>query len=109
MQHRHITDEIALVRNREFLFDVVPPLEDLYFAAQHNSQPDVPLPGFVHYFSLLRDTAFSKWFKQRKLMIVQLCESNAFGVSIKLFVVFWLASHMHTLRTTEHNPNLCHT
>jgi hypothetical protein len=29
LQHRHIADEIALVRNREFLFDVVPSLEDL--------------------------------------------------------------------------------
>jgi hypothetical protein len=70
LQHRHITDEIALVGDREFLLDVVPPLEDLYFAAQQNRQADVPLPGFVHYFSLLRDTAFSEWFKERKLMIV---------------------------------------
>jgi hypothetical protein len=70
LQHRHVSDEITLVRNREFLFDVVPSLEYLYFAAQNNGQADVPLPGLVHHISALRHAAFSKRFKQRKLMVV---------------------------------------
>src|SRR6476659_10535958 len=69
LQHRHIADEIALVRNGEFLFDVVPSLEDLYFATQNNSQPDVPLPRLIHHVSALDDLTSSEWFEQRKLMI----------------------------------------
>ena len=62
--------EIAFVCDCELLFDVVPPLKDLYFAPQNNSQPDVPLPGFVHNLAALHDTTLPKWFKQRKLMII---------------------------------------
>jgi hypothetical protein len=70
LQHRHVADEIALVRNSEFLFDIVPLLDDLYFAAQNNSQADVSRPGLVHNVPALHDTALSQWFEQRKLMIV---------------------------------------
>jgi hypothetical protein len=63
LQHRDVADEIALVRNGEFLFDVVPPLNDLYFAAQNNSQADVPLPGLVHHVPALYDTGLSQWLK----------------------------------------------
>src|SRR5262245_14507517 len=70
LQHRNIANEIPLVRNCEFQFDVVPLLEDLYFAAQNNSQTDVPLPGLVHHVPALRGTAFSQRFEQRKLMVV---------------------------------------
>src|SRR5215471_12018276 len=70
LQHSHVADEIALVRDCEFQFDVVPSLEDLYFAAQNNSQTDIPLPGLVHHVPALGDTALSQLFEQRKLMIV---------------------------------------
>jgi hypothetical protein len=70
LQHRHVADEIALVRNCEFLFDVVPPLEHLDFAMQNNSQTNIALPGFVHDIIPLHHPTLSEWFKQRKLMIV---------------------------------------
>src|SRR5262245_48798645 len=70
LQHSHVADEIALVRDCEFQFDVVPPLEDLYFAAQNNSQTDIPLAGLIHYVSALHEMPLCKWFKQRKLMVV---------------------------------------
>jgi hypothetical protein len=70
LQHRDVADEIALVCNSKFLFNIVPPLEYVYFTAQNNCQPNVPLPGLVHDISALHHTAFSKWFKQRKLMVV---------------------------------------
>jgi hypothetical protein len=108
LQHRHIADEVAFVRNGELLFDIVPPLDDLYFAAQNNGQTDVPLPGFVHHVAALHGTALSQRFEQRKLIIVQLGKSNAFGVSIKLLVVLLVVSHLRNLRGTQHNPNLTH-
>src|SRR5262245_45128591 len=70
LQHRHVADEITRVPNREFLFDVVPPLEDLYFAAQDNRQANVSLSRLVHYLVTLHDTALSERFKQRELVIV---------------------------------------
>jgi hypothetical protein len=70
LQHRYVADEIPLVGNSEFVFNIVLPLKYLNFAAQNNSQADVPLPGLVHHVPALRDTALSQWFKQRKLMIV---------------------------------------
>jgi hypothetical protein len=70
LQHRHVADEIALVRDRKFLLDVIPPLEDLYFATQNNGQPNVPLASFVHHLATRDGAALSEWFKQRKLMIV---------------------------------------
>jgi hypothetical protein len=70
LQHRHVADEITLVRNREFLFDVVPSLEDLYFATQNNSQANVPLPGFVDHVPAFHSPPLSEWLKQRKLMVV---------------------------------------
>src|SRR5262249_12011297 len=70
LQHCYVADETPLVRNCEFHFDVVPPLEDLYFASQNNSQTDVPLPSLVHYVPALDDTALSERFKQRKLMVI---------------------------------------
>ena len=63
LQHCHVADEIALVRNREFLLDVIPPLDYLDFATQNNSQPNVPLASFVHHLATLHDTTMSEWFK----------------------------------------------
>jgi hypothetical protein len=70
LQHRNVADEIPLVPNCEFHFDVVPPLEDLYFALQNDSQANIALSGFVHDVPALCDTALPERFKQRKLMIV---------------------------------------
>src|SRR5262249_20318425 len=106
LQHRHVSNEIALVRDCEFLFGVVPSLEDLYFAAQNNSKTDVALAGFVHYISALHSPTLSERFKQRKLMIVQFGKRDAFGVAIKLLVAFAVVGHKRTLRATSHNPNL---
>jgi hypothetical protein len=105
LQHRYVSNEIAFVRDCELLFDVVPPLKDLYFAPQNNSQPDIALSRFVHYISSLDDSTLSKWFKQRKLMIVQLDKGDAFGVAIKLFVLS-LVSHTRNLRVRVDNQNL---
>src|SRR5207253_874186 len=69
-QRRLVAEKVALVRNRELLLHVIPPLEDLYFATQNNGKADVPLPGFIHDFAPACDTPLSKWFKQRQLMIV---------------------------------------
>src|SRR6266567_559851 len=106
LQHRDIANEIAVVRNGELLFGPVALLEDLYFAAQYNSQTNIALSHFVHHLIALRDTTLAEWFKQRKLMIVQLGKRDAFGVAIKLLVIFCLVSHMQILRATQHNPNL---
>src|SRR5262245_10261428 len=62
LQHCHVADEIALVCDSEFHFDIIPALEDLYFAAQNNSQTDVALAGFVHDVPTLCGTAFSQRF-----------------------------------------------
>jgi hypothetical protein len=58
------------VRNRELLFDVIAPLEDLYFAAQNNCKANIALSGFIHDLLPLHEPTFSERFKQRKLVIV---------------------------------------
>jgi hypothetical protein len=93
LQHCHVSDEFALVRDGEFLFDVIPSLKDLQFAAQNDSQADVPLPGFVDNVPAFGDTALAEWLKQRKLVIVKLNMRNALGVTIKLLIVFWYVAH----------------
>src|SRR5262249_4827526 len=105
LQHRHVADETALVRDREFLFYVVPPLDDLYFATQDNSQTDVALPGFVYHLATLHDATLSEWLKQRKLMIVELGERDAFRITVKLLVLL-LASHQRTLRFGPDNQSV---
>jgi hypothetical protein len=59
LQHCDVANEIALVPDCEFLFDAIPLLDDLYFAAQDNRQTDVPLPGFEEHLTALDDTALS--------------------------------------------------
>src|SRR5437667_5560280 len=99
LQHRDVADEIALVRDRQFLFDVVALLDHLYFAAQYNRQTEVPLTGFVDHISPLHDTALCQWLKQRKLVVVQFPKSDTFRVPIKLFVLLFVRRHFeHSTR-----------
>jgi hypothetical protein len=46
LEHRDITEEIALVRRPENLFDVIALLKGLEFAAQNNGQADIALSRF---------------------------------------------------------------
>jgi hypothetical protein len=70
LQHGDVPNEIARMRNCEFLLDVVSLLKYSYLAAQHNRQTDIALPGFVNDIASFNDAALSQRLEQRKLMIV---------------------------------------
>jgi hypothetical protein len=104
LQHRHIADEIALAGCPQNLFGAIALRENLYFTAKHNRQTQVALTGFEKNIAAPGRTPLSDRLKQRQLTIVELGESNAFGIAIKLFVAL-LFRHMHSLCATRHNPN----
>ena len=48
LQHRHVADEIALVRGGENLFGIVALLESFDFAAQENGQAEIALSSLIN-------------------------------------------------------------
>src|SRR5207245_6161247 len=100
LQHRDVAQEIALPSSGEDLFGAIALLENLELAAQNHGQTEIALSSFENEIAALQDAPFSERFEQRKLVIVQLWERDAFGIPVKLLVLF-LAR-----RSEEHTSEL---
>src|SRR5713101_8053008 len=92
MQHRHVANEIALVRRGENLFGIIALLESFDFAAQENGQSEIALSSLINQITALHDASFAQRLKQKKLVIVQFRKGDTFRIAIELFVLL-LVSH----------------
>jgi hypothetical protein len=104
LQHGHVTSEVAFARCPQDLFGAIALRENFYFATKHNDQAKIALTGFEKNIPAFHRASLRNRFQQRQLMILELRESDAFRVAIKLFVLL-LVSHMQTLRAPQRNPN----
>ena len=65
LQHRNIADEIARARGRENLLGIIPLLERVQFAAEHNRQAEIALARFEDRVPALEHTPLPQRLKQR--------------------------------------------
>src|SRR5437879_12349842 len=100
-QHRHVANEIALMRRGENLFGIVALLESFYFAAQENGQSEIALSSLINQITALHEASFAQWLKQRKLVIVQFRKGDTFRIAIELFVVLFVR---HSTRFQQSGP-----
>jgi len=93
LQHRNVTDEVALPGGGENLLGAIPRFEDFDFAAQDNGQPETALPCFEDELAMRQRSALSEWLKQRELPIVEFPKGNALRIAVKLLVILIFFSH----------------
>jgi hypothetical protein len=93
LQHRNVTDEVALPGGGENLLRAIPRFEDFDFAAQDNGQPETALPCSEDELATRESSALSEWLKQRELPIIEFPKGNALRIAVKLLVVLIFFSH----------------
>src|SRR5205814_9918295 len=76
LQHRHIADEIARLRDGENLFFAFSRFEDFDFAAKNDRQSEVTLAGFVNQLAFFYRPASAQSLELLQLAIVELGKGN---------------------------------